>query len=69
MWVCCGSVGRCQGPWIGCCRGACVVLSSVGEEHVGGAAEGWLVWDAVRKVAVRRCRMWCMMLVVGCCRI
>jgi hypothetical protein len=47
--------------------GACVVLSSVGEVHAGGAAEGWLLWDAVRKVAVRRCRMWCLMLVVGGC--
>ena len=57
-WLWTGAVGGLS--WM-----ACVVFASMGEEPTGGAAEGWLVWVAVRRVAVRRCRMWCMMLIAG----
>jgi hypothetical protein len=60
LW--CGSVGCGLGPWVGCGGGR--VCCSPLWVPTGGTVGGWLVWGAVRRVAVRRCRMWCVMLVV-----
>ena len=51
-----GAVG-----WLGC--GIGVLVSSVGGGPWGGRFSERLLEDGLIMVAVRRCRMWCMMLV------
>ena len=53
-----GAVG-----WLGC--GIGVMVSSVGGGPWGGLFSGQLLEVVLSMVAVRRCRMWCMMLVAA----